>query len=232
MHAELRQGNFKERSWFSKNVEEPVTKFIARNFFGFQPSDYLQLTGGWIVPMSESGTQFGVSETNADVMFFSATSFFAVFKLAKVSNAVAINKINLFADNGSKINVKTDFYVKPNGEAVPGTMYRYSDSSTFSELSKAKSSRTSYVTPKKFNKSEAAIDGLQIDAINWNNNCQTRSSFDSLQIIDDIRVPYSYGNVGPDLEPITKCYPEFGKGGVPQYIVNKEVYFDSVTKLQ
>lgn len=88
MHAELRQGNFKERSWFSKNVEEPVTKFIARNFFGFQPSDYLQLTGGWIVPMSESGTQFGVSETNADVMFFCATSFFAVFKLAKVSNAV------------------------------------------------------------------------------------------------------------------------------------------------
>ena len=88
VYAEIKQGNFKERSWFSKNVEEPVTKFIATNFFGFQPSDYLQLTGGWIVPMSESGTQFGVSETNADVMFFSATSFFAVFKLAKVSNAV------------------------------------------------------------------------------------------------------------------------------------------------
>lgn len=90
MHAELRPKDFKERSWFSKNIEEPVTKFVARNIFGFRPSDYLQLTGGYIVPMSESGTQFGVSETNADIMFFCATSFFAAFKLAKISNVTAV----------------------------------------------------------------------------------------------------------------------------------------------
>ena len=89
---------------------------------------------------------------------------------------------------------KIDFYVKPNGDAVPGMMYRYSDSSTFETLCKRKENFTSYVSPEKFESSGAAVNGLQIDVINCRNNCGVRSSFDSIQVIDDIRVPYVGGD--------------------------------------
>ena len=90
LHAELRQGNFKERGWFSKNIDEPVSKFCARNFFGIQPDGYVGLMDGkTIVPMSESGTSFSNSEKTIDCMFFCLTAFASAFKLAKASNAVA-----------------------------------------------------------------------------------------------------------------------------------------------
>ena len=128
----------------------------------------------------------------------------------------------------TKTSKRADFYVKPNGETLPGTMYRYSDSSTFSQLSKTKSAKTSYVTPQKFTTREAAIDGLQIDIKNWSNDCRIISAFDSLQVIDDIRIPYSHGGRGPNLEPITKSYPDLGAGGYPQYTANTIINFDTV----
>ena len=87
--AELKQGHFKERSWFSKNIDEPVEKFLARNFFGFGPADYVKLMDGTIVPMSESGERFATSERNFDCMFFCASAFFSVFKLAKACNVIS-----------------------------------------------------------------------------------------------------------------------------------------------
>ena len=103
--AELRQGNFKERSWFSKNIDEPVEKFLGRNFFGLGPSDYVKLIDGTIVPMSESGERFATSERNFDCMFFCATSLCAIFKLAKASNTVssatkALTTYNEWPDEG------------------------------------------------------------------------------------------------------------------------------------
>ena len=126
---------------------------------------------------------------------------------------------------------RADFYVKPNGETVPGTMYRYSDSSTFEGLSKTKSGKTSYVTPQKFDASTEAVDGLQINVKGWGNDCRTRSSFDSLQVIDDVKVPMSKGGKGTTLEPITNSYPEYGKGGYPQYKIDKIINFDSVDRI-
>ena len=100
--AELRQGNFKERSWFSKNIDEPVEKFLGRNFFGLGPSDYVKLIDGTIVPMSESGERFATSERNFDCMFFCATSFLAIFKLAKASNTVSSATTAVKLNSGSQ----------------------------------------------------------------------------------------------------------------------------------
>lgn len=69
-NAILKQGTNKKRSWFSINVEDPITKFIARNIFGLTPSDCVMLSDRTIVPMSESGTQFAYSERVVDCMFF------------------------------------------------------------------------------------------------------------------------------------------------------------------
>ena len=77
-NAVLSQGTNKKRSWFSINVEEPITKFIARNVFGLTPSDYVMLLDRTIVPMSESGTQFAYSERVVDCMSFCG-SFLAGF---------------------------------------------------------------------------------------------------------------------------------------------------------
>ena len=87
--AELRASDYKERSWFSKNIDEPITKFLARNIFGFSPSDYVKLLDGTIVPMSENGISFSNTEKTIDVTFFCITAFFAVFDFAQASNIVS-----------------------------------------------------------------------------------------------------------------------------------------------
>ncbi len=223
-NAVLKPSNYKGQSWFSKHIDEPVEKFLGRNIFGLTPADHVKLLDGSLVPMSESGERFSVSEQNFDAMFFCATALFSVFKLAKPSNSLSkLQKVK---------PQKTDFYVKSNGDVVPGTMYRYSDSSTFETLSKTKESFISYVSPKKFETSEAAINGLQIDVINWKNDCCVRSSFDTIQVIDDIRVPYAGGDkLGPLKEPLTLFYPEFGTGNVPQYKIDNAVNLNEITTI-
>lgn len=92
--GELKQGNFKERSWFSKNVDEPVEKFLGRNLFGLSPSDSVKLMDGTIVPMSESGKQFAYSERVADCMFFCLTALCSVIKLAKATTVMSGREYN------------------------------------------------------------------------------------------------------------------------------------------
>jgi len=42
------------------------------------------------------------------------------------------------------------------------------------------------------------------------------ADFDTLQIIDDIKIPKEKWNTGKNLEPITKSYPNLGEGGATQ----------------
>ena len=59
---------------------------------------------------------------------------------------------------------------------------------------------------------------------NWI-DAKLRGEFDTLQIIDDIRVLYEKGGIGPLLEPLTSSYPEFGTGGFRQAITNSKIIF-------
>jgi len=52
-----------------------------------------------------------------------------------------------------------------------------------------------------------------------------RGEFDTLQIIDDIQVPLEKGGAGPNFEPITSAYPEYGNGGYPQLITKSKITF-------
>lgn len=54
-----------------------------------------------------------------------------------------------------------------------------------------------------------------------------RIKFDTLQLYDEsgvprVEVPRSHGGKGPDLEPFTEAYPEYGKGGARQLVPNTD----------
>lgn len=121
------------------------------------------------------------------------------------------------------VKPKTDFYVKPNGDAVPATGYRYMDTKYTEQTIKSNKAPGSYFGFDKFDSASEARSALQI-APEWN-NAGLRGEFDTLQIIDDIRIPYEYGDTGNLLEPFTKSYPEYGVGGYRQVITNSWIEF-------
>lgn len=85
-------------------------------------------------------------------------------------------------------SVKTDFYVKPNGEIVPATGYRYMPAEA-SYMDSLKNTMEISANPSgtyiTFDKFDVPTPGrLQVP-----HDASIRGSFDTLQIIDDIRVP-------------------------------------------
>ena len=128
-----------------------------------------------------------------------------------------------YLDEGIKGMRKTDFYVKPNGDAVPATGYRYMDTKYAEQTFKTNKAPGSYFGFDKFDSASEARNALQIST-DWS-NAGLRGEFDTLQIIDDIRIPYEYGDTGKILEPFTKSYPEFGTGGHRQVITDSWIEF-------
>ena len=55
--------------------------------------------------------------------------------------------------------------------------------------------------------------------------------FDTLQIVDDISVPYGNWGKASYLEPITTDFPQFGSGGATQVITHSPIKIKSITKL-
>ena len=122
--------------------------------------------------------------------------------------------------------VKADFYVKPNGELVPSTGYRYMDSRYANQTLESMEAPGSYFGVEKFDSAAAARDAYQVST-EWS-NCRLRGQFDTLHVIDEVRVPRTFGDKGTSLEPITRCYPEYGKGGHQQFICKDKLKFDQV----
>ena len=142
--------------------------------------------------------------------------------------------VPLLADGANKIIRKTDFYVGPDGASstLPATAYRYLDSKAYVETKKNMTGNLSYFGFKKFDAAYQARDGFQIkyDYYNQNDpyrswsNAVVRGTFDTLQLYDNttgklkVRIPYTFGDTGKDLEPFTESYPEYGQGGELQMI--------------
>lgn len=62
-------------------------------------------------------------------------------------------------------------------------------------------------------------------------DASVKVSFDTLQIIDDISIPYGNWGKASYLETITKDFPQFGSGGATQVITHSKIKIDSITKL-
>ena len=131
----------------------------------------------------------------------------------------------LLEDKGTS-GVKTDFYVKPNGEAVPATGYRYMDSNNAEQALTTGKQYATYISSEKYNSARQAKDALQIADV-WS-DAKVRGEFDTLQVIDDIYIPTTNGNTTNILEPIANSYPQYGTGGAQQYRVDKVIEFNNV----
>ncbi len=149
----------------------------------------------------------------------------------------------------SSQNKATDFYVGPTGPAstLPSTGYRYmrylNDDWTVGEFVqqtlKSKKAPGSYFGFDSFNTGSAARDGFQIrgpiHGDSWS-DARLKGYFDTLQLYDDIGipnaiVPLSKGGKGTDLEPFTKSYPDYGKGGARQLYTDQILELNKIKKI-
>ncbi|MCE9647406.1 MAG: hypothetical protein K8S20_15540 [Chloroflexi bacterium] len=142
----------------------------------------------------------------------------------------------LYDPEFASLQVKSEaaYYVRPNGDVIPATGYRYisNKASYLEELTNTKLIPTNsdpLGTYISFNKFETPAAGsLQTP---FGNNSSIRMSFDTLQIIDDVRIPYGNNGGAPWLEPLTVDYPEFGPGGATQAITNRQILINQVISL-
>ena len=146
----------------------------------------------------------------------------------------ALATVPLLTNGANKIIRKTDFYVGPDGPSstLPATAYRYLDSKAYVETKKNMTGNLSYFGFKKFDTAYQARDAFQIKYDYYNQNdpelswsdAAVRGTFDTLQLYDNatgklkVRIPYTFGDTGKDLEPFTESYPEYGQGGELQMI--------------
>ena len=62
-------------------------------------------------------------------------------------------------------------------------------------------------------------------------DASVRVEFDTLQIIDDIRIPNGNWGRASYLEPITTDFSQFGVGGATQAVTNSGIIIDAITNL-
>ena len=134
----------------------------------------------------------------------------------------------------SNINIDilglTDFYITPSGKAIPATGYRYV-SKEAPYLDELKSTKT---IPANSNGTYFSFDNFDTPnpkALQVPHDASVKASFDTLQIVDDVEIPRGKWGKADYLEPITKDFPEFGKGGATQAITHKEIKVDKIEHL-
>lgn len=126
--------------------------------------------------------------------------------------------------------VKTDFYIAPDGTAMPSTAYRYMDSKYATQTMESMQAPGSYFTFKKFDNAADARSALQ-GSTDWS-DAKLLGEFDTLQLGNNWSIPKAFGGKGPGLEPITNSYPQYGIGGYPQLKTDMIINFDKVELLK
>ena len=125
---------------------------------------------------------------------------------------------------------KTDFYIKANGDVVPSTGYRYM-SSDASYIDGLKDTMTIPENPKGTYFSFDKFDKPSPDRLQVPHDAAYRGSFDTMQIIDDVHIPKGNWGRADYLEPITKDFPSFGRGGATQATTYSRIELDELLNL-
>ena len=158
----------------------------------------------------------------------------ALIGKASINTAQTNNKNNTGAKQESPTSntssTETNFYVKPNGEVIPSTGYRYI-SKDAPYLESINSSMYYEPNTEGTYFSYNCYDVANPGALQVPHDASIRLEFNTLQIIDDISVPNSEWGLGKSLEPITYSYPEYGPGGATQVITHSGFIIDKITKL-
>lgn len=125
---------------------------------------------------------------------------------------------------------RPDFYVRPNGDVIPSNGYRYlsENASYLNELQQTMTipanAEGTYFTFENYCRANPG-------ALQTPHDASVKATFDTLQIIDDIAVPYGKWGTAPYLEPITQDYKQFGPGGATQVITHLKIVLDDIVKL-
>jgi hypothetical protein len=119
--------------------------------------------------------------------------------------------------------IRADFYVKPNGDIIPSTGYR-AVSGPGAEAADNRNlmspnGDTYFTFDNPAGKSAEQIKSeLQIKYPPTH-----IGEFDTLQIVDDIRIPNGKWGEAGYKEPIIKDFPNFGEGGATQAVTNTPI---------
>lgn len=138
-------------------------------------------------------------------------------------NARNRSKMHSQSMSRTKGGLKADFYVKPNGDVIPSTGYRYSARNT-TVIQNAKSGTIAaradgtYFSFDSFDDAVVAQGKLQIPY-----RPEYRIGFDTLDIIDDISIPNGKWGTASYLEPITNDFKNFGPGKATQAVTYSEI---------
>lgn len=127
---------------------------------------------------------------------------------------------------------RTHFYVRPNGDVIPATGYRYLNSASPNIESMLKSgslppgAQGNYISFDKFSSAQQAKSGLQVP-----HDARYRAEIDMKQALGDLRIPKGDWGRADYLEPITKDFPEFGVGGAYQAVTDASLQATRITDL-
>ena len=145
-----------------------------------------------------------------------------------ISNTRSISALNA----ASKI--AADFYVTPQGVAIPANGYRYI-SATSPQLSSIINNGVVPANPKGTYFSFDKIDNFSDVADKLQHpikDLQYRVEFDTAQTLSDLRIPNSRYGLGDIPEPITNSFMEHGSGGVTQAVTNSAIKIKRVIDLK
>jgi hypothetical protein len=120
------------------------------------------------------------------------------------------------------------FYVKPNGITVPATGYRALVGPGVAEAQSGviASRRPTYITFNNITRmtGNEVKDMLQMPVIPTHS-----ATFDTLQLLDGLRIPSEYWNTGLFQEPFAVSFPKWGQGGGSQAITDWPIFNPIVT---
>ncbi|MCX4342082.1 MAG: hypothetical protein OSJ72_20985, partial [Lachnospiraceae bacterium] len=125
---------------------------------------------------------------------------------------------------------RPDFYVAPNGDIIPATGYRYM-SRNAKYIHKLKKTM---VIPSNTSDTYITFDRFDVPSpgkLQVPHDASIRATFDTLQLADDLRIPYGERGQADWLEPIIQDFPQFGEGGATQAVTNKRIVLDSLEDL-
>jgi len=119
---------------------------------------------------------------------------------------------------------RASFYVTADGTAIPATGYRAVGGSAADQAEAGNLMSSSGPTYVTFTDISGMTGAEAKDVLQLKYEPTQFATFDTLQFIDDARIPGGFWNKSPFPEPITSTLPQFGKGGATQAITDTPIW--------
>lgn len=127
------------------------------------------------------------------------------------------------ANEMERVGVKTGFYVTADGVAIPATGYRAIGGPAVERAVAGDLMSQSGPTYISFNNLSELTGTEAKSVLQLKYEPSHFATFNTLQLVSDLKIPGGRWNASPLLEPITSTFPEFGGGGASQAITTTPI---------